>query len=200
MCRIWNLFFLQKLKGNTSANVRDFNNMKTLAVTNFFFLEGWMPKGIHAILTVTLEEYSPSYATVKNWVAQLKSGDFSTCVVPRPRRPKIVTITEIIDQIQHLNFEDCPISAKSIAEQLGISHGRVGSTIHEDLSMRKLPAYWVLKCPNADRSCQQCQSSEQMWNYFGALQLVSYRDWWPWTKPGYIPMNQRQSKFNEVSK
>jgi hypothetical protein len=32
-------------------------------------------------------------------------------------------------------LEDCRISAKSIAEQLGISRERVGSIIHEDLGM-----------------------------------------------------------------
>jgi hypothetical protein len=33
---------------------------------------------IHVILTETLGEPAPSYATVKNWVAQFKGGDFST--------------------------------------------------------------------------------------------------------------------------
>jgi hypothetical protein len=33
---------------------------------------------IHAILTETLGEHAPSYATVKNGVAQFKRGDFST--------------------------------------------------------------------------------------------------------------------------
>jgi hypothetical protein len=42
-------------------------------------------------LTQTLGEYAPSYATIKNWVAKFKRGDFSTCVVPRPGRPKTVT-------------------------------------------------------------------------------------------------------------
>jgi hypothetical protein len=32
---------------------------------------------IHGILTETLREHAPSYATVKNWVAQFKRGDFS---------------------------------------------------------------------------------------------------------------------------
>ena len=45
---------------------------------------GKAPKGIHAILTETLGEHAPSYATVKNRVAQLKRGDFSTCDAPRP--------------------------------------------------------------------------------------------------------------------
>jgi hypothetical protein len=42
---------------------------------------------------------------------------------------------EIIDQLQELILEDCWISAKSIAEQRGISRERIGSIIHEDLDM-----------------------------------------------------------------
>jgi len=71
-------------------------------------------------------------------VAQFKRGDFSTCDAPRPGRPKTVTTPQIIDQIHELILEDHRISAKSIAEQLGISRERVGSIIHEDLDMRKL--------------------------------------------------------------
>jgi hypothetical protein len=33
---------------------------------------------IHAILTEMLGGHAPSYAIVKNWVAQFKRGDFST--------------------------------------------------------------------------------------------------------------------------
>ena len=40
-------------------------------------LQGKAPKEIHAILTETLGEHAPSYATVKNWVAQFKYGNFS---------------------------------------------------------------------------------------------------------------------------
>ena len=89
-------------------------------------LQGKEPKDIHAILTETLGEHAPSYATVKNWVAQFKRGDFSICDALRPWRPKTVTITEIIDQIHELILEDRPILAKSIAEQLGIPCERVG--------------------------------------------------------------------------
>jgi TPP-dependent 2-oxoacid decarboxylase len=41
----------------------------------FLFLQGKAPKEIHAILTETLGEHAPSYATVKNWVAQFKHSD-----------------------------------------------------------------------------------------------------------------------------
>ena len=40
---------------------------------------------------------------------------------------------------------------------------------------------------------QRCQSSEQFSNFFGAIQMISCHDWWPWRKPGYITMTRRQS-------
>ena len=79
------------------------------------------------------------YVTFKNWVAQFKCGDFFTCDAPRPGRPKTVTNMEIIDQIHEVILEDRRISAKSIAEQLGISRELVGSVIHEDLDMPSSP-------------------------------------------------------------
>ena len=99
-------------------------------------------------------------------MAQFKSGDFSTPDAPRPGRPKTLTTLEIIDQIHELILEDHHISAKSIAEQLGISHKRVGSIIHEDMDMQKLSAKWVPKCLNADQEHEQCQSFEQLLEFF----------------------------------
>ena len=125
-----------------------------------------MPKEIHAILTETLGEHAPPYATIKNCVAHFKCGDFSTCDAPHPGRPKTVTTLEIIDQIHELILEDRWILAKSVAEQLGISREQVGSIIHEDLDMQKLSAKWVPKCLNADQKCQWCQSSEQFLEFF----------------------------------
>jgi transposase len=83
-----------------SGNTRNFNNIETRAVIKFFFfLQGKVPKEIHAILKETLGEQALSYATVKNWVAQFKHSDFSTCDASRPGRPKTVTTPEIIDKI-----------------------------------------------------------------------------------------------------
>jgi len=128
--------------------------METRAVIKFiFFLQGKLSKEIHAILIETLREHAPSYATVKNWVAQFKLGDFFACVAPRHRRPKTVNTAEIIDQIHELILEDRRISAKSIAEQLGGSRERVRSIIRD---MRKLSAKWFPKCLKADQKLQRC--------------------------------------------
>ena len=59
---------LQRLKGSMLVDARNFSNMETRAVTNFFSLQDEVPKEIHTILTETLGEHAPSYATVKNWV------------------------------------------------------------------------------------------------------------------------------------
>jgi len=99
-------------------------------------------------------------------VAQFKRGDFSTYDAPRPGRPKTVTTQEIIDQIHELILEDCRISAKSIAEELGISRERVGSIIHQDLEIRKLSAKWAPKCLNVDQKRQRNQSSEHLLEFF----------------------------------
>jgi hypothetical protein len=100
-------------------------------------------------------------------VVQFKCGVFYTCVASRPGQPKTVITPEIIDQIHELILEEHWISAKSMGEHLGISREQTGSTIHEDLDMRKLSAKWVL---NANQKRQRYQSSEQISNF-------SFCDW-----------------------
>jgi transposase len=73
-----------------SGDAHDFNYIEARAVKSPP-PQGKAPKEIHAILKETLGEHAPSYATVKNWVAQFKRGDFSTCDVPLPGQPKTVT-------------------------------------------------------------------------------------------------------------
>ena len=109
-------------------------------------------------------------------MTQFKCADFSTCDAPRPGRTKTVTTPEIIVKIHDIILEDRRISVKSIAEQLGISREGVRSIIHEDLDMRKLSAKWVPKCLDGDQKRQRCQSSEQILNFFGAIQVISCRD------------------------
>ena len=81
-----------------------------------------------------------------------------------------MTTPEIIEQIHELILEDRRILAKSITEQLGISHERVGSIIHCELDMRNLSAKWVLKCPNADQKRHGASRLSNFWNFFGAMQ------------------------------
>jgi len=158
-------FLLQRLKGSMSGDTGHFNNTETHAVFKFFFTrqdaEGnsrHSDRNIRGTCTIVCHR--------QNWVAQFKRGDFFTCDAPRPRRTKTVTTPEIIDQMHELILEDRRISVKSITGQLDISRWWVGSIIHEDLDTGKLSAKRVPKCLNADQKCQQCQSSEQLLEFF----------------------------------
>jgi transposase len=79
------------MKARQATRVISTTSRRELSSSIFFFLQGKAPKEIHAVLIETLGEHAPSYAIVKNWVAQFKRGDFSTCDAPRPGRPKTVT-------------------------------------------------------------------------------------------------------------
>ena len=48
------------------GDARDFSNIEARAVIKYFFLQGKAPKEINTIVSETLGEYAPSYATVKN--------------------------------------------------------------------------------------------------------------------------------------
>ena len=177
MCRIASLFLLQRLKGNMSGDARDFNNIETRAVIKFFFpLQGKAPKEIHAILQETFGEHAPSYATVKNCVAQFKRSDCSTCDAPRPGRTKTVTTPEIIDQIYELILEDRRVSAKSIAEQLSISLKRVGSIIHEDWTCGSSPRSGSRNAWKRLKIVNGFSRLSNIWNFFGAIQIISCRE------------------------
>ena len=95
MYQIASLFSLQRLKETCQAT-RVISTLRR-ELSSIFSLQGKAPKEMHAILIETLGEHVTSYATVKNWVAQFKRGDFSTCDAPRPGQPKTVTTLEIID-------------------------------------------------------------------------------------------------------
>jgi len=74
MCRTASIFLLQRLKGSMSGDARDFNNKETRAVIKFFF----SCKARRRRKFTPLGEHAHLYATVKNWVAKFKSGEFST--------------------------------------------------------------------------------------------------------------------------
>jgi len=79
---------------------------------------------------------------------------------------------------------------------MGISREQVGSIIHEDMDMQKLPMKWVPKCLTADQKRQQCQSSEQTLEFFRhnpndfLSQLVTMDETWLYH---YDPETKQQS-------
>jgi len=59
MCQFAILTLSQGLIESMSSEARDFSNIETRNLIKFFFLQGNLPKKIHAILTETLGEHAP---------------------------------------------------------------------------------------------------------------------------------------------
>ena len=80
----------------------------------------------------------------KNGWPSLNVVIFSTYDAPRPGRRKTVTTPEIIGHIDELILEDRRISAKSIAEHLGISRERLGPSFLKIWTCRSSPrsGFW----------------------------------------------------------
>jgi hypothetical protein len=96
---------------------------------NFLFVKE------NQFISVTLGEKSPSYLTVKNWVAWFKTGHFSTEDEDHSGRPFVVTVPENVDAMYYL-ISDQKISAKKIS----LEHVRF--TIHDVLDKTNLSAKW----------------------------------------------------------
>jgi len=92
MYRIASLYLLQRLKGSMSGDARDFNNIETLAVINFFFLQRQGNEGNSCHSDRNNRRTRTNLYHRQTLVAQFKRGGFSTRDAPRPGRPKTVTI------------------------------------------------------------------------------------------------------------
>jgi histone-lysine N-methyltransferase SETMAR len=144
----------------------EFMTKECRGVMNFLFLKVKSAKEIYDDMSVTSGEKSPSYSTVKNWVAPFKTGNFSTEDEDRTGRPLVITVPEDVDAIHSMILAGRTISTKKIADTLEISRERVGFIIHDDLDMRKLSAKWVPKCLNADHKRDHIVASQAILEHF----------------------------------
>jgi TPP-dependent 2-oxoacid decarboxylase len=68
-------FLVTEAKKKHVRGRAQFQQHQDASCHSVFFLQGKAPKEIHTILEETIGEHAPSYATVKNWVAEFKRGD-----------------------------------------------------------------------------------------------------------------------------
>ena len=63
----------------------------------------------------------------------------------RSGRPLDATDEEMCKKVWDLVYSDRRVQVEEIVQALGISHGRVSTSLHDHLGMRKLTAHWVPK-------------------------------------------------------
>jgi len=77
----------------------EFMTKECTAGTKFLFLRGKTTKEIYEDKSVTLSANSPSYSTVKDWVALFKKGHSRTDAEDCPGWPLVATVPENMDAI-----------------------------------------------------------------------------------------------------
>lgn len=117
----------------------------------FLHLKGKKTQEIKDELDSVYGEASPSFTTVKHWVAEYKRGRTSILDEERSGRPKTATTDEMVDLVHQTVMEDRRLTVKDIAEACGISSERVHKILHQDLDMRKLSARWVPRLLTIDQ-------------------------------------------------
>ncbi|XP_046545536.1 protein GVQW3-like [Haliotis rubra] len=105
------------------------------AVIKYLHMKGLTPTAIHADMVSTLGEDAPSFATVKRWAAEFRRGKESLQDDPRSGRPTTVTTKENVDKICGIILNDPGISARRIANKVGISQERVSNILSNKLGM-----------------------------------------------------------------
>lgn len=135
-------------------------------VIKYLFLKGLSGKQIHEDMQETMKDECPSYATVKNWVAKFKRGDYGVEDEARSGRPPEVTTPENIEAVHELILKDRRISITSIEKELNISYARVQNIIHAELGMKKLSAKWVLKCLSNEQKKARVEASKGILKFF----------------------------------
>ena len=95
---------------------------------------------IHNDMVNVLVESAPSYATVKNWFAEVKLGRTSIRNGPRSGRPKTATTPEIIAKVHDMVLDDRRVKVREIGNATAISNDRVRGVFFliQELQMKKL--------------------------------------------------------------
>ena len=100
---------------------------------------------------------------------------------------------EISDQIHELILEDRRISDKSIGEHWAHQVSGLGPSFMKIWTCGSSPRSGSRNAWTRIKHVNGASLLSNFWNFFGAIQIISCRDWWPWTKSGYITMTRGQS-------
>lgn len=135
-------------------------------VIQYLFKKGLSGKEIFDDMVNVLGTDAPSYATVKNWVAEFKRGRTSIFDEEHTGRPKSATSEENVDKVLDMVMEDRRLTVHELAQAIGIADGSIHEILTNVLGMRKLLSRWVPHLLTSEQKRTRMKLSQQHLDLF----------------------------------
>ena len=120
-------------------------NIEHRAVIKFFTRKGLNTTEISKELDYVYKNSAPSYATVANWVTEFNNPERTLEDSPRMGRPSTITSQENIEAVERIVMRNRQVSASCLPEELGISKTIIHEIMNNQLNMKKVCVWWILK-------------------------------------------------------
>lgn len=101
------------------------------------------PSETHSLLKEGLEDFCPSYETVRKWHNLFSNGTIDERDAPRSGRPKTASDEDHVERVRDLVEKDRRLTCEEIASEIGISSFSVHAILRNHLHKRKIAAKWV---------------------------------------------------------
>jgi len=82
---------------------------------------------------------------IQEWYNRFRGGRMSVVNDAYSGRPSTSWNDKLIDQVRTLAMQDCRVTVRELAEEVGISTGSVHSILTDDLAMRRVSVKFMLK-------------------------------------------------------
>ena len=112
-------------------------------VIKFFVLLNKSPTEIHEIIQQGLQDWCPSYETIRRWVKSFREGREDTADDHRSGRPITATSASVVEKVSNAIDKDRRLTTREVAEVVGISHDSAHKILTVDLGKKKLCARWI---------------------------------------------------------
>jgi histone-lysine N-methyltransferase SETMAR len=128
-------------------------------IIKFFMEEGKKGKKIIERLQRHYGTDALARSTVYKWMNELKRGRTDLTNIPSPGRPRE---EELARAIAHKHEEDPHLSARKLAQYLGIAHSTVCSYLSEVLQMKCLRLRWVPHTLSIEQKAKRAEYAGEM--------------------------------------
>ena len=125
---------------------------------------GWKSTDIINALSYVYGDSAPPDPTVYRWIREFKEGRNSVEDEQRSGRPRTSTTEEHIIAVRRAVELDRRVTIEAIAEEVGISHGRVHAILTKNLELSKLSARWVPHMLRPEHKAQRIECATNLLN------------------------------------